>query len=206
VRRLLVVLLMPIAASCAKPADPPSSAPAAQSQPAAPVSGNAVVSGRAPRGVLVRLEPVTPRDFPLPPGPVVMDQYGKAFVPEMLIARLGQVVEFRNSEDMVHNVIVVKQPTGRSVFDISGAPFEKFEHKFTEPGMYGISCDIHPGMSASLAVTTTPYAAVVDASGQFTLNDVAPGSYTLLWSGDGRDSRRAIEVVAPKTDINLVGG
>lgn len=202
-RRLLIVVLLPIAASCSKPAEQPAATPATQSQ-AAPVSGNAVVSGRAPRGALVRLEPTTPRDFPLPPGAVIMDQYGKAFVPEVLIARLGQVVEFRNSEDIVHNVIVVKQPTGRSIFDISGAPFETFEHTFAETGVYAVSCDIHPGMRAALVVTTTPYATVVDPGGRFTLSDVAPGSYKVLWSGDGRDSERTVAVAAPNTEINLL--
>jgi plastocyanin len=204
-RWLPVLLLALVAASCSKPAEPPAATPAAQSQPAAPGSGNAVVSGRAPRGSLVRLEPATPREFPMPAGPVIMDQYGKAFVPEVLIARLGQTVEFRNSEDIVHNVIVVKQPTGRSIFDISGAPFETFEHKFAEPGVYAVSCDIHPGMRAALVVTTTPYAVVADAGGAFTLQDVVPGAYTLLWSGDGRDRERRIDVAAPRTEVNLTG-
>ena len=202
-RRLpLLVLLPALAAGCSPQAQPPAAAPAAQA-PAAQVSGNAVVSGRAPRGALVRLEPATPRDFPLPPGPVIMDQYSKQFVPEVLMARVGQVVEFRNSEDIVHNVIVVKQPTGRSIFDISGAPFETFEHKFAEAGVYAVSCDIHPGMRAALVVTTTPYATVSDADGRFRLPDVVPGSYKLVVSGEGRDSERSVEVAAPKTEVSL---
>lgn len=162
-----------------------------------------MVIGRAPRGAIVALEPAAPREFPLPPGPVIMDQYGKAFVPEVLIARAGQPVEFRNSEDIVHNVIVVKNPTGRSVFDISRPPFESYQHTFTETGVYAVSCDIHPGMRAALVVTTTPYATVVDAGGAFTLTDVVPGAYKLTVSGTGRDTERTIQVTAPKTEVTV---
>lgn len=191
------------AVGCSRPADQP--APAATQPDAAAASGNAVVSGRAPRGAVVTLEPSPPRDFPLPPGPVIMDQYGKAFVPEVLIARAGQPVEFRNSEDIVHNVIVVKQPTGRSIFDISRPPFESYQHIFTEPGMYAVSCDIHPGMRAALFVTATPYATVVDANGVFTFAEVTPGAYTLVISGAGSDTERTIQVTAPKTEVAAGG-
>lgn len=190
-----------LATACSPPETQPPPAPPPAAAPGGASSGNAVVSGRVPQGSIVALEPSTPREFPLPPGPVIMDQFGKAFVPEVLIARAGQPVEFRNSEDILHNVIVIKQPTGRSIFDISRPPFETYQHTFTEPGVYAVSCDIHPGMRAALVVTTTPYATVADARGTFTFTDVVPGSYKVMVSGGGRDTERTIEVVAPKTEI-----
>jgi plastocyanin len=102
-----------------------------------------------------------------------MDQISKAFVPEMLVVRVGQPVESRNSEDIEHNVIVRKARTGWSVFNESPSPFEKYVHTFTEPGVYSVACDIHPGMRATVVATTTPYAVLADGRGSFSFADIA---------------------------------
>ena len=210
--RLSNMRRLPLLFSCphSRPAvrhrpQPPAAAPAAQA-PAAQVSGNAVRLGtRAARGAR---QARTSHAARLPAASRAGDHGSvtrSSSCPKSLMARVGQVVEFRNSEDIVHNVIVVKQPTGRSIFDISGAPFETFEHKFAEAGVYAVSCDIHPGMRAALVVTTTPYATVSDADGRFRLPDVVPGSYNFVVSGEGRDSERSVEVAAPATEVNLSG-
>jgi plastocyanin len=197
----LALFLILASAGCAKSEEAaPSSLPA---DPSSPAATTAAGSGKATAGSVVTLTSSAAPDYPLPPGPVVMDQIGKQFVPELLMARVGQPVEFRNSEDMEHNVIVVRSRTGRSVFNASPPPFQKYVHTFTEPGMYLVSCDIHPGMRATVVATTTPYAVVADSSGGFSFRDIPPGTYKLTMLAERADVERMIEVALPKTEIDL---
>ncbi len=200
IRRFALSLIL-ASAACAKSEETaPPNAPVKSPPPAATT---AVVSGKATGGSVVTLTSSAAADYPLPPGPAVMDQIGKQFVPELLMARVGQPVEFRNSEDMEHNVIVVRSRTGRSVFNASPPPFQKYVHTFAEAGMYFVSCDIHPGMRATVVATTTPYAVVADSSGAFSFADVPPGFYKLTMLADRADVERTIEVSLPKTEIDL---
>ena len=45
-------------------------------------------------------------DVPIPNDPAVMDQFGREFIPRLLVAREGQAVLFKNSEDELHTVHV----------------------------------------------------------------------------------------------------
>src|SRR5918994_3313623 len=83
--------------------------PAATASAAAPVTSSEV-TGTVPRNAIVTLLPAEP--VPMPAGPAVMDQYSKTFVPNVLYVRVGQPVEFRNSEDIPHNVTVMRRGTG----------------------------------------------------------------------------------------------
>lgn len=132
-----------------------------------------------------------------------MDQFGKQFVPGLLMVRVGQPVEFRNSEDTPHNVYVTRSRTGAEVLNVSTDPFERYTHTFDRPGQYEVSCDIHPGMLATVVATATPYTAVADDRGTFTILDVPAGSYKLTASASGRDTERTIEVSGARTEVGL---
>jgi plastocyanin len=182
------LLLMLLAAACAPAPE--------RGVPSAPVAaaGTPSIAGNAPRGTIVSLEPTPTRAFPAPDGSAVMDQYAKQFVPELLFVRVGQPVEFRNSEDSPHNVNVNRVPTGTAVFSTSTAPYQKYTHTFDQPGQYAVSCDLHAGMQATVVVTTTPYVAVADASGAFSFVNLEPGAYTLAWVTNGQSGTKRIEV------------
>jgi plastocyanin len=156
--------------------------------------------GRAPAGALVMLEP-TDSAAPLPAGNAVMDQFSKAFVPETLFVRVGQPVTFKNSEDQLHNITVIRSRTGRGVFNISQNQGDVHNHTFDQQGEYDVSCDVHPGMKAVIVATTTPYAAYVDANGAFAFSNVAPGQYRLKISAGGRDSERVVTVSGPRVEL-----
>src|SRR5436190_16551636 len=95
------VVICAIAAAIACGSSTPAPAPAAAPVPVT----SSDVTGTVPRNALVTLLPASGAP-PMPDGPAVMDQISKQFLPIALLARVGQPVEFRNSEDMPHNVSV----------------------------------------------------------------------------------------------------
>lgn len=197
--RLLMVCTCLVHAACSGAPDanrPPSAAAA----PASAESTSSVVVGRVPPGALVVLEPAT-GVMPMPEGGALMDQFAKAFVPEMLFVRVGQEVTFRNSEDQLHNVTVVGSRTGTAVFNISQSPFDSYKHTFDRPGEFAVTCDIHPGMRATIVATTSPHAVYANAGGAFSLPDVAPGSYKLRIAADGNHSERIVEIKGARVDL-----
>ncbi|OFW40769.1 MAG: hypothetical protein A3J29_11210 [Acidobacteria bacterium RIFCSPLOWO2_12_FULL_67_14b] len=179
--------------------------PAEQKAPAAAApepSGPGVVAGTAPPGAIVVLLPAT-GEVPMPEGPAVMDQYAKTFVPNILYVRVGQPVEFRNSEDMPHNVNVTRRGTGTAVFSVATEPQNKHVHTFDRTGQYDVMCDIHPGMQALVVATPGPLATIADEQGAFQIADVPAGSYKVAVTFEGRTVERPLEVKGPRTEVRL---
>ena len=111
--------------------------------------------------------------------PVVLDQKGCLYVPQILAVQTGQKVVVKNSDPCVHNVHTkpaanaeanqVQMPGGADLtftFD-KPEPFLKFQ------------CDVHPWMFAWVSVFDHPYFAVSGPDGKFTIKNVPPGKYTL---------------------------
>src|SRR5574339_644454 len=123
--RALVALPFLVAA-CSPPSDSPaatntSTAPPAAAAPSSATQG--MVAGRVPTGgvgqsSIVVLQPKTPVEVPqlLPP---VMDQVALTCIPGVLIVRTGHPVEFRNSDDVLHNVRVNDDVTKAGTFNVA---------------------------------------------------------------------------------------
>jgi plastocyanin len=194
----LLTSIMAIVMTTACGSGEKAAAPAAAA--AAPVT-SAVVSGTVPRNAVVALVPVEAQ--PSPSGPAVMDQYAKQFVPNVLYVRLGQPVEFRNSEDMPHNVTVIRRGSGTQVFNVSTEPQQKYVHTFDRAGQFDVTCDIHPGMQATLIAAPSPIATVADDGGRFSLSNVKPGAYKLHVTFEGRTVEQNLDVAGARTEITV---
>jgi plastocyanin len=198
--RTFVLISSVWAAACGSGSPAPSAAPAAAPAPTA--ASLAEVTGTAPRGAVISLSPAGAA-VPLPEGPAVMDQYAKQFVPNVLYVRVGQPVEFRNSEDMGHNVTVNRRGTGAEIFNVGTEPQQKHVHTFDRAGQYDVLCDVHPGMQATVIAATSPMATVSDETGRFTIPNVAAGAYTLSATFEGRTVEQAVEVKGPRTEVKV---
>src|SRR5512134_116893 len=135
---MAVLLIVVVVAGCSGGSPPAPSAPAAS---AVPVSqpGLVSVTGKAPQGAVVALESAASSDAAPPPGPVVMDQRGQQFLPPLLVARVGQPIEFRNGEGIVHNVYVTRNVGGAAEFNVSTDPGQAYTHTFGTAGTYEVS-------------------------------------------------------------------
>ena len=152
---------------------------------------------------MVFLYPHTPTNVPVPTEPAEMDQLGRAFIPRLLLVRLGQPVLFKNSEDDLHTVHV-KDEGGTSLFNVA-MPIQGglHDHLFEAAGDYAVSCEAHQEMAATIFVVTTPYAVVADRDGSFSISDVPASSYDLILRRAGERHEQVIEIVAGRNELTL---
>jgi plastocyanin len=204
----VLALASPACSRSSAPASPPAAPLEAAASP--PASGGSV-TGRVtpPRPgavVILILEPKSPRSFPPQTEKPVMDQVGQTFGPEVLFVRTGQPVEFRNSDDTLHNVHVSNEETREGAFNVAIPTGSAYTYTFERDGFYHVGCDIHPAMAAEIVSTTTPYATFAGSDGAFAIADVPPGPYTLTMYAEGKKSQRDVDVKSSRaTDLNLTG-
>ena len=106
---------------------------------------------------------------------VVLDQRNLDFQPHVLAVRVGTKVTFPNNDRVFHNVFSFRDG---KVFDLGMYPVGASKDvTFDRPGLSRIFCNIHPNMSAYVVSVDTPYFAVSDKSGAFTIAAVPPAPY-----------------------------
>ena len=193
-RLAYVATVLAVGAACNSTATP---------APAAVVATSSEVTGIAPKNAIVTLLPFSGPP-PMPEQPAVMDQLSKQFVPNVLLVRPGQPVEFRNSEDMPHNVSVTRRGSGTEVFNVGTEPRQKHVHTFDRIGQFDVLCDIHEGMSAIVIVAPGPVTTIAEDNGRFTFPNVAFGSYKLSLSFEGQTVEQPLEVTGARTEFKLV--
>jgi plastocyanin len=111
--------------------------------------------------------------------PVVLDQKGCLYTPQILAVQTGQKVIVKNSDPCVHNVHT--KPTANAEVNqvqMPGGADLTFTFDKPEPFLK-FQCDVHPWMFAWVSVFDHPYFAVSGADGKFTIKNVPPGKYTL---------------------------
>jgi plastocyanin len=172
------------ATTAGTPLSPPPSATAAQL---------GTVTGTAAPGAIVLLEPKARKEFP-PPETAVMDQVSLTFTPPMLFVRTGHAVEFRNSDDTLHNVHVDNSDTREPAFNVAIPTGEVYKYTFPKDGFYHVACDIHPAMSAEIFSASTPFVTAAEGDGTFAFADVPPGQYIVRTFAGGTKSDREVEI------------
>jgi plastocyanin len=115
-----------------------------------------------------------------PSGVALLDQSGQRFVPRILAVVVGQQVEFRNSDNVFHNVFSYSPPKR---FDLGRYPRGKSKTlTFQKPGLVQVFCDIHSNMRADVVVVPNRFFAYVNAEGTFRLEGVPAGDHELtIW-------------------------
>jgi plastocyanin len=145
-------------------------------------AGDIVLSSeKGIRNVVVSLQPPPPGPkWPVSAPIVQMDQEQCVFVPRVVVVPAGGTVEFLNSDRLLHNLHSASkenrifnrtQPRGRTIPIV-----------LEKPEIIRVDCDLHPWMRAWVVVADHPFYAVTNNQGEFMLDNVPPGEYTLrIW-------------------------
>ncbi len=151
------------------------------------VNGESVVYVEAPAG----------KTFPAPTEKPVVDQKGLMFNPHITAVQQGTTVEFLNSDKVAHNVFWISVGGNKKLGHNLGTwpQGEKRSFKFDNPGAIPLLCNVHPEMAGYIVVSPTPYFAVTDKSGNYKIENVPDGSYTVTaWHEGAKNSSKPVSV------------
>jgi plastocyanin len=125
------------------------------------------------------------KKFTPPSKAVEIDQEGCMFHPYVTGVMVGQVVRFKNSDPLMHNVHALPMADGNQEFNFA-QPSQgdvndtKWTASITKPEvLVKIKCEVHLWMFCYVGVQDNPFFAVTDKDGQFKIPDLPPGDYTL---------------------------
>ena len=185
----LIVLLLPVAALAGE------------------VKGTVEVHGiRSAENIVVYVDAIAGKTFEAPAQHPVINQLKMTFVPHVTAVLKGTTVEFLNSDPVGHNVYWPSVGGNKKLTHNLGTwpQGQKKPFQFNDLGAAPLLCNVHPEMSGYVIVVATPYFAVTDKGGNFTLKDVPPGHYTLkTWSEDGKPASQDVDVTAGTVNAKL---
>jgi plastocyanin len=145
----------------------------------------------APRGAFEQTEPTR----------AVMDQRNETFVPHVLAVTTGTTVDFPNSDRIYHNVFSLSKS---HPFDLGRYAVGRSKAvRFDRPGIVRVFCDIHSHMNAFILVFSHPFFAVTNPDGRYHIDNVPPGTYTLVAWNEGLTSESKPVVVTDGAQTEL---
>jgi len=164
------------------------------------------VSGVARQSV-VYIDTISGKTFPAPTQHPVIDQKGLVFQPHVTAVQVGTTVDFLNSDSVAHNVFWTSIGGNKKLNHNLGTwpKGDRKSFKFDTPGAVPILCNVHPEMSAYLVVVPTPYFANSDQMGNYKIENVPDGSYTLTaWHEGAKNQSKPVTVSGDtKADFTL---
>jgi plastocyanin len=164
------------------------------------------VSGVAGPSV-VYVDAISGKTFPAPTQHPVIDQKGLLFQPHVTAVQVGTTVDFLNSDSVAHNVFWTSIGGNKKLGHNLGTwpKGERKSFKFDTPGAVPILCNVHPEMSAYLVVAPTPYFAISDQTGNYKIENVPDGNYTVTaWHEGAKGQSKPVAVSGDaKADFTL---
>ena len=159
------------------------------------------------QGVVIWLE--SKQDVPIHPGlarapdePPRIDNKNCVFSPRVLAARVGQPVEFSNSDSVAHNAAVYarrNQPFSE-VIPQSTPLVKTFLRAETPP--IRVDCSIHAWMKGWIIVSDHPYVAVTDVDGRFKISDLPAGEWSFRFWHERSGNLSSLESKAAELKLS----
>lgn len=108
----------------------------------------------------------------------VVDQINLEILPHVTTVVQATTVDFHNSDRVYHNLFSLSKAKS---FNLGRyATGESKSILFDEPGVVEIFCDIHADMNGVVLVVPNRYFAAIDKDGNYRINDIPPGTYTVI--------------------------
>jgi plastocyanin len=171
------------------------------------IKGKVTAQGmKSSENIVVYVDAIAGKKFDAPAEHVVVDQKKMTFVPHVSVVQQGTTVEFLNSDPVGHNVYWPSISGNKKLAHNLGTwpQGQKKPFQFMDLGAASLLCNVHPEMSGYVVVVPTPYFAVTDKDGNYTIKNVPPGHYTILtWSEEGKPTTQAVDVTAAATTLDI---
>ncbi len=109
-----------------------------------------------------------------------IDQVDHMFTPETVALQVGDSVRFTNSDAALHSV---KTNDPANAFSTTISKGQEHVHSFLWGGNFKpavMECAYHGSMRAWVYVFNHPYFSLSKENGEFTMNNIPPGTYELL--------------------------
>jgi plastocyanin len=155
--------------------------------------------------VIVRITQGVSGNYDPPMNNAVLDQVDCMYRPRVQGIMAGQSLLIKNSDQTLHNVHTYKGAS--TVFNQAQVPgLPPMAKKFNNAGdVIKFKCDVHPWMTAYVAVSNHPFFAVTTNNGSFSIPKVPAGTYTVeAWHERYGAKTRELTLVAGKaTDVNF---
>ncbi|MFV1976364.1 MAG: carboxypeptidase regulatory-like domain-containing protein [Candidatus Scalindua sp.] len=132
--------------------------------------------------------------FPPPEEHAKMDQIELVFIPHVLVVLKGTTVDYNNNDDIAHNVFSPDDVADKMNLGtwLSG---EVRPYTFNKLGNAVMLCNVHPEMEAFVVVLQNPYFAKTDKGGNYIIENVPPGDYTLkVWNQKYKTKEKKIDI------------
>jgi plastocyanin len=167
---------------------------------------NGKVSGVSGESV-VYVDVIQGKTFPAPTNHPLVDQKGLMFTPHITVVQQGTTVDFQNSDSVAHNVFWTSVGGNKKLTHNLGTwpKGEKRSFKFDNPGAVPLLCNVHPEMAGYIVVSPTPYFATTDKSGEYKIENVPDGSYSVTaWHEGAKGQSKPVAVAGDtKADFTL---
>jgi hypothetical protein len=142
----------------------------------------------------------TERDFPPPSTPAAVNQLGCEYVPHVIGAIRGQQISIVNADGTLHNVhgyLGIRTVFNQAEPPRSPALLEQVASRNVGDMALKLKCDVHPWMIGWVYFANNPSFAVTNASGEYRIDGVPIGRYTLQVRHETLGILRAVVEVAP---------
>jgi len=148
---------------------------------AAPVDSQYVVNNGGLGNAFVYVKSGLPAGatYAPPAAPAVIDQRGCEYHPRVFGLQVGQKLEIKNDDPLLHNIKAV--PHVNRGFNISqpSAGMTTTRTFDKEEVMVPFQCNVHGWMQAHAGVLSHPFYSVSSSDGKFTIKGLPPGTYTI---------------------------
>lgn len=158
-----------------------------------------VVGARSNADAVVYIDTISGKTFTPPEEPAEMDQQDMEFIPHILPVVVGTSVNFKNGDQVLHNVFSPDKCADR--FNLGSWPQgQSRSQTFARECAATILCNVHPEMEGFVVVVPTPYFAVTDKTGAYAIPDLPDGTFTVkVWHPKRKDASREITVAGETT-------
>lgn len=160
---------------------------------------------RGLQNVLVRIKGLQGNASAKPSAEVTVAQKECMYVPHfqaVVAGADGITLKILNNDGIFHNVHGYRGNSKETLFNFAQTPeTPTIEQRIEEPGVIRFQCDVHPWMTAYVVILGgSPYYAVTDSEGRFTIEGVPAGTYTLTaWHEALGEMTKEVVVTAGQT-------